>query len=102
MISEEIIKAIVDELTYQETRHGIDKQQSLPGYMLIMEHKLNDAKSSWNENHWCNRQTPLEEIVQVVAVGIKCLQTYGVTGSAVPTNDIPTTSLYETSAGEYE
>lgn len=87
MIDERVIAAIEHELQYQKDKWGADKEQSLPGYMLVMQKELNEAIDGWMKNKIEDRQTCLEEIVQVVAVGIKCLETYGTCGSALSTND---------------
>ena len=76
------------EITYQNLKWGEGKAQSLPGYMLIMRKELEEAEGAWMKNETDSRQSPLEEILQVVTVGMRCLAEYGVRGSARATNDI--------------
>lgn len=85
---EEVIDAVKGEHAYQDRKWGEDKQQSLPGYIMIMDKKIRDASDGWTTDA-TGRDSALSEVLQVVAVGIRCLQTYGVTGWAVATNDQP-------------
>lgn len=79
---------IQDERLYQDLKWGAKKPQSLPGYLLIMQSELQEAIDGWMKDREEPRQSTLEEILQVVAVGVACLETYGVRGSAISTNDI--------------
>lgn len=85
----EVFDAIRKEMDYQDAKFGVDKQQSLPGYLVIMENELIEAKHGWTKN-LSDRHSALHEIVQLAATAIRCLEQYGVTGSAIATNDIPT------------
>lgn len=85
-ISSETIAAISTELDYQDDKWG-SKEQSLPGYLLIMKKEIDEAIEGWMKNA-PGRNSPLHEIVQVVAVGIQCLEQYGTTGCTINTNDI--------------
>lgn len=87
-ISPEVQIAIEEELTFQQKKWGKDKEQSLAGYLLIMQWELNEAVEGWMKNKE-GRNSTLAEVVQVVATGIACLNDYGVVGSAVSTEDIP-------------
>lgn len=90
------VYAVVDaERDYQDNKWGKDKEQSLPGYLLIMQKEINEAVAGWIKDDSTRRNTPLEEIVQVVATGVKCLEVYGVKGSAEPTNDITEEKLLQ-------
>ena len=80
MIKPEVMTAINQELIYQQQKWGDDKSQSLPGFIMILEAELNEAKLAWMKNHTATRQTALEEIAQVAAVAIACLNKYGVVG----------------------
>lgn len=88
-ISEETLSAIHKELNYQAQKYGVNKEQSLPGFLIIMQKELDEAIDAWNNNDTRDRQTPLEEVTQVVTTGIACLNKYGTKGSAVATDDIP-------------
>jgi hypothetical protein len=85
---DDVMLHIKKEISHQDKKWGTDKQQSLPGYILIMQKKIRDA-----QNGWCSdtpgRNSALSEMLQAVTVGIRCLQEYGVTGWAQATNDIP-------------
>lgn len=82
-----VADAIEVERQYQRDKYGSGKEQSLPGYILIMRAELLEAELAWIKNKGEDRQSPLEEILQVVSVGVACLEAYGVAGSAVPTKD---------------
>jgi hypothetical protein len=84
---DEVAAAIQDEMTYQDDKWGADKQQSLPGYMIVMENELRKAREGWCADK-SGRASALAELLQVVTVGVRCLQRYGVTGWAIATDDI--------------
>jgi len=84
---DEVMKAVQAEMNYQDAKWGEDKEQSLPGYLLIMRGLVDQASEAWVKNSHDPRSTPLEQVLKSVAVGLRCLETYGVTGSAVATND---------------
>lgn len=84
----EIIEAIDNERGYQTAKWGEHEQQSLPGFITIMRAEIEEAERAWIKNKIEGRQTPLEEILQVVSVGVACLEKYGISGSAVPTDDL--------------
>jgi hypothetical protein len=85
---EEVCAAVQDEMAYQDIKWGADKQQSLPGYMVVMENELRKAREGWCANK-SGRESALAEILQTVTVGIRCLEQYGITGWAVATDDLP-------------
>lgn len=85
---EDVMEAVRAERAYQDVKWGADRQQSLPGYLMVMEAELIEAKKGWIKNR-VGKSAPLNEIVQIAAVAIGCLERYGMTGSAQPTNDIP-------------
>lgn len=91
-IAPNVLEAIDAELAHQEARHGKGpargKAQSLAGFLVILESEIGQARNGWLRNS-PGRNSPLAEIVQVVATGIACLNKYGVEGSAEPTYDIP-------------
>ena len=86
-ISKEVLEAIETELQYQKDKWGEDKQQSFPGFLKIMEGELEEAGEAWLKDIYKPRQTALEEVVQVVATGIACLEKYGTEGWPVSTDD---------------
>ena len=82
-----VLEAIKTELQHQRIKWGRDKQQSIPGYLLIMQYELNEAIDGWMKNK-TDRNSALHEIVQVVTTGVACLNRYGCTGSARSTDDV--------------
>lgn len=86
MIRADVLKAIYDELQHQQDKWGADKQQSVPGYLLIMRTELTEAENGWMKSIE-GRDSVLAEIVQIVATGIACLNAYGVSGCPRSTND---------------
>jgi hypothetical protein len=83
----EVMKTLRKEFKYQNAKFGPCKEQSLPGFIAVMEVAIAQAKEAWVKNKEGDRDTPLEEIVKVVAVGFRCLQKYGDRGSAEATDD---------------
>jgi hypothetical protein len=83
-----VFEAIAQERKNQEDKWGENKPQSLPGYLLILESELNEAKLGWIKN-LPGKSAPLNELVQLAAVAVACLERYGLTGNAVATDDIP-------------
>jgi hypothetical protein len=81
-----VSQAILDEMRNQDIKFGVDKEQSLPGYMLLIRKELEEAENGWtkslNDKHAC-----LNELVQVAALTMRALMTYGTTGCAISTND---------------
>jgi NTP pyrophosphatase (non-canonical NTP hydrolase) len=91
-ISKRVQEAIEKELEHQQQKWGKDKQQSLAGYLLILQYEINEAVDGWMKNKG-ERNSSLQEIVQVVATGVACLDFYGVEGNALSTNDITEAEL---------
>lgn len=85
---QEVFDAVLRERAHQIEKFGDQKQQSLPGFLIIMRKELDEAELGWTKSIEGNH-SPLNEIVQVVATGFACLEKYGVTGSAIATDDIP-------------
>lgn len=88
-ISSEVLSEIEREMDYQDDKWG-NKEQSLPGYLLIMKKEIDEAIDGWmrGDVRKDSRNSPLHEIVQVVAVGVQCLEQYGTAGCTINTNDI--------------
>jgi hypothetical protein len=87
-VQKKVFEAIAQERQKQEDKWGANKPQSLPGYLMILESELEEAKRGWIKN-LPGKSAPLNEIVQLAAVAVACLERYGLTGSAVATDDIP-------------
>lgn len=86
----EVFEAVAKERTHQDEKWGPNKPQSLPGFLLVLEQELNEAKLAWAKNVTGEHAT-LNEIVQIAATAVACLEKYGVSGSTIATNDIPET-----------
>lgn len=82
MTFEEVCKSIQEERDYQDSKWGTldEKQQSIPGFMLVLEAELNEAKAGWMKNV-NGKHSSLAEIRQVAAVAIACLQQHGIEGN---------------------
>lgn len=83
---EDVYLAVSKERIYQDRKWGL-KQQSVPGFLLIMRKELEEAERAWAKNVQGDRQTVLEEIVQVAATAVACLEKYGVQGLPESTDD---------------
>lgn len=83
---EQVFAAIVKERGRQDTKFGADKQQSVAGFLLVLEAELQEAKDGW-KNGRIDEHAPLNEILQVAAVAVACLEKYGVSGNVVPADD---------------
>ena len=97
---EDVMVAIRDEMAYQDDKWGADKQQSLPGYMTVMRRAIGQAEDAWCTNSGTYRDTPLAEVLKCVAVGVRTLQAYGVSGSAFATNDISQDEYQDSQLGD--
>lgn len=85
---EDVYMAIEDERFYQTCKWGEDKQQSIPGFILVMERELQEAKDGWMRSVQSGRHSCLAEILQVAATAVACLEKYGVDGLATSTDDL--------------
>lgn len=70
----DIINAIQRERDYQDTKWGWLEDRTVQGYLLVMESELNEAKEAWVSTGL--DEPALREILQVVAVGLACLERY--------------------------
>lgn len=84
---DDVYLAISKERIYQDRKWGVDKPQSVPGFLLIIRKELEEAETAWLKNVRGDRQTVLEEIVQVAATAAACLERYGVEGNTTSCND---------------
>lgn len=85
---QDVFQAICKERDHQDRKWGPNKPQSLPGFLIVLEKELQEAKDAWVKNV-TGDHAALNEIVQVAATAVACLEKYGVSGSATATNDIP-------------
>ena len=73
-----IYGAVDRERKYQDEKHGHlgVHGHSVAEWLLIAEHELGEAKAAW-VCHGGDREA-LRELLQVVAVGVACLEQHGV------------------------
>lgn len=76
-IKKEIIDAISRERTYQDIKWGTldEHPHEIPSWLLIMQNAINKAGTKWLRDGDFEAQ---EEILQVVATGVACLEQHGV------------------------
>lgn len=74
----DVFGAVTDERQYQVERWGTNDEHphDVPAWLLIMERELAEAKEAWVIKG--GDREALREIVQVVAVGVACLEQHGV------------------------
>ena len=77
---EQVYAQIDRERDYQDVKWGSDKRQSLAGYLIILQKELNEAVDGWMKDS-PGRNAPLNEITQVAAVAVACLEQYGCDGT---------------------
>jgi hypothetical protein len=70
-----LYEAIDRERDYQDRKWGLPNHD-LPGWLLILESELNEAKQAWVKGH--GNEDCLRELLQVVAVGVAALEQHGV------------------------
>lgn len=76
------------EREHQDKKYGVDKPQSLPGFLLVLQREVQEAIDGWMNGVYEGRDAPLHEVVQVAATAVACLEKYGTRGTALATNDI--------------
>lgn len=74
---QKIFEAIERERDWQDRKRGPlqDRGMSIGDWMLVMEAELNEAKQGFVRGEPFQA---LEEVLQVVAVGVACLEYWGV------------------------
>lgn len=82
LLMNEVFEYIQDEREYQDNKWGSleEKSQSIPGYLLVLEAELAEAKAGWMKNK-DGRNSCLNEILQIAAVAVACLEQYGTHGN---------------------
>ena len=82
MTFNEAIESIKLERDYQDSKWGSleEKQQSVAGYLVILEKELEEAKNGWMKNK-PGKDSALAEIRQIAAVAIACMQQHGIIGN---------------------
>ena len=71
----EIFEAIKRERQYQKKKGGLNNEYDVPGWILIMRQELKEAEEIWVDNR--GNIYALRKILQVIAVGVACLEQWG-------------------------
>lgn len=74
-IQTEIFEAVKIERQYQDAKWGFDPH-TVGEWLLIMQAELDGAKEAWVKNS--GDVKALEEILQVVSVGVACMEEHGI------------------------
>lgn len=74
-MNEHIIDAIRRERAFQDLKYGHDRQIDLSTWIMVLESELDEVKHARIKQ---GREHTLQEILQVVAVGVACLEQHGV------------------------
>ena len=79
---EEVFELIKKERARQDAKWGPleDRNQSLAGFLLVIEAELKEAKDGWLKNV-PDEHSSLSELVQVAAAAIACIQKHGSVGN---------------------
>jgi hypothetical protein len=88
----QVFAAISQERQHQRNKYGPDRQQSLPGFLLIAKRELDEAIEGWNKDGE-GRDSPLYELCQVAAVCVAAMEKYGTIGNTISTDDVPDTPI---------
>lgn len=84
---DEAVEAVRLEREYQKQKWN-EHPQSLHGFLLILQNEVNEAIDGWMKGVYSGRDSPLNEITQVAATAIACIERYGSTGITINTDDI--------------
>lgn len=90
----QVYDLILKERKHQENKWGRNERQTIPGYLMIIEQELAEAKEGWIKNH-TGRNSPMAEILQIAAVTFAALEKYGLTEFAQNGVDNPKSYLNE-------
>lgn len=83
-----IYAAIDEERAYQDNKFGPDKEQSVPGFLVLIQNELTEAMLGWAKDSK-GRNSVMHEIRQIAAVCVNAMEKYGTEGNARSTDDIP-------------
>jgi NTP pyrophosphatase (non-canonical NTP hydrolase) len=73
-----IYDAIDRERDFQIAKYG-NHDRTVAAWILILEAELNEAKEGWiNNTGEIGDQEAIKEILQVISVGVGCLENHGV------------------------
>lgn len=82
----DVYRAIDAEREHQAQKYGADRCLSLPGFLLVIELELAEAKLACVKGG-DGRHSALAELVQVAATAVAALEKYGIEGCPAPTDD---------------
>jgi len=85
---EEVVDIVKAERQYQASKYN-EQPQSLPGFLLILQKEIEEAIDGWMKGVNTGRDSPLNEVVQIAATAVACIERYGATGITTNTNDEP-------------
>lgn len=72
---QQVYEAVSRERDYQQRKWG-ERNHTVGNWLLIMEGELAEAKRAWIKG--VGDKDALLELLQVVAVGVACLESHGV------------------------
>lgn len=72
---QEIYQAVDRERDYQDRKWG-NRDHTVGNFLLIMEGELEEAKQAWRKKP--GDAAALREMLQVIAVGVACMESHGV------------------------
>lgn len=72
---QQVYEAVSRERDYQDRKWG-ERGHTVGNFLLILEGELEEAKQAWRKG--VGDTTALQELLQVVAVGVACLEAHGV------------------------
>ena len=70
-----IFEAIERERDFQDRKWGTGRNHAIPSWLLILRKELDEAEIGWCKE---GEQQSLRELLQVIAVGIACLEQHGI------------------------
>jgi len=85
---EAVFAEINREREHQIAKYGQEKEQSLPGWLIILENELAEAKYAWTKGG-VGRDSAMHEVLQIAATAVAALEAYGCVGCPRATNDMP-------------
>ena len=79
---EQVFDKIKEERLKQIEKFGPNSQhqQSVEGYMLVIQNQLHEALDGWMKNTH-GRNSSLTKILQIAAVAVSCLEDHGIEGN---------------------
>lgn len=82
MTFDQAVAIVKSERQYQDQKWGSleERSQSLPGFIMVIQAELDEAKEGWIKN-MTGRHSALSELVQVAAVAIAAIEKFGEEGN---------------------